>query len=121
MFPTLSPTSPLPYGSISLNSGYTLLGAKDKNPQSLPPNLSHLIYNHFTTLGIVLPESQTLKLSRWARLNLPNGQIARSLWKEKEKSSDKLRQARNIKVMSHLISSDIPAITETVLVPFQKH
>ena len=36
---------------------------------------------------------------RWARLRLPNGQIARSSWKEKLKSADsQVRTARNIKV-----------------------
>ncbi|KAJ6550878.1 hypothetical protein DFH09DRAFT_892146, partial [Mycena vulgaris] len=31
---------------------------------------------------------------RWARLRLPNGQIARSAWKEMLKPPDKLRRAR---------------------------
>jgi len=43
------------------------------------------------------------KVRRWAHLALPNGQIARSLWKEKEKYFGGLRKARNVKVISHLI------------------
>ena len=35
-------------------------------------------------------------VTKWARLRLPNGQIARSAWKEKEKA--KVRIARNVKV-----------------------
>ena len=35
-------------------------------------------------------------VTRWARLRLPNGQIARSAWKEKEKA--KVRITRNVKV-----------------------
>ena len=35
-------------------------------------------------------------VTRWARLRLPNGQIARSAWKEKEKA--KVRISRNVKV-----------------------
>ncbi|KAG6824974.1 hypothetical protein H0H92_005267 [Tricholoma furcatifolium] len=40
-----------------------------------------------------------LKVVRWARIRLPNGQIARSLWKEAEKPLNKLRMARNVKLM----------------------
>ncbi|KAF9786834.1 hypothetical protein BJ322DRAFT_1106936 [Thelephora terrestris] len=97
MFPFLSPTSPLPSGSIPLNSGHTLLGAKDKTPFKLPHNLSQLIYNYFAANGVMLPGIQGLRIVRWARLKLPNGQIARSLWKEKEKCFDQLRKARNVK------------------------
>ena len=35
-------------------------------------------------------------VTRWARLRLPNGQIARSAWKEKEKA--KVQITRNVKV-----------------------
>ena len=104
MFPSISSISSLPSGSISLDSGYALLGAKDKNPHTLTPNLSQLIYNYLTAVGVVLPESQALKLIRWARLKLPNEQIARSLWKEKEKPYDRLRKARNVKVIHPFIS-----------------
>ncbi|KAG6818948.1 hypothetical protein H0H92_002395, partial [Tricholoma furcatifolium] len=38
-----------------------------------------------------------LKVVRWARIRLPNGQIARSLCKEAEKPLNKLRMARNVK------------------------
>ena len=102
MFPSFSPNSSLPSGSISLHSGYILLGAKDKNAQSISNNISHVIYNYFNAMGMILPGPQSLKLVRWARLQLPNGQIARSLWKEKEKLPGGLRKARNVKVMFNL-------------------
>ena len=35
-------------------------------------------------------------VTRWARLQLPNGQIAHSAWKEKEKA--KVQITRNVKV-----------------------
>ena len=35
---------------------------------------------------------------RWAWLRLPNGQIARSAWKEKLKPLEQVRMARNVKV-----------------------
>ncbi|KAK7006971.1 hypothetical protein R3P38DRAFT_2555109 [Favolaschia claudopus] len=34
---------------------------------------------------------------RWARLRLPSGQVARSLWKEAHRQLNKLRIARNVK------------------------
>ena len=97
MFPSISPIPPPPSGSISLDSGYILLGAKDKSPHVLSPHLSQVIQDNLSSTGTALPTSQTIKLIRWARLKLPNGQIARSLWKEKEKHPDRLRIARNIK------------------------
>ncbi|KAJ6480041.1 hypothetical protein DFH09DRAFT_849271, partial [Mycena vulgaris] len=33
---------------------------------------------------------------RWARLRIPNGQIARTAWKEKQKALNKVRMSRNI-------------------------
>ncbi|KAF8209723.1 hypothetical protein K438DRAFT_2058579 [Mycena galopus ATCC 62051] len=43
--------------------------------------------------------SGTLSVVRWARLRLPNGQIARSLWKQKRRPLDKTRMSRNIKIV----------------------
>ncbi|KAI1795269.1 hypothetical protein LXA43DRAFT_874110, partial [Ganoderma leucocontextum] len=37
------------------------------------------------------------KVRKWARLRLPNSQIARSAWKETLKPLDKLRMSRNVK------------------------
>jgi hypothetical protein len=39
------------------------------------------------------------RIIRWARLRLPNGQIARSAWKEKMKPLEAVRMARNVKVI----------------------
>ncbi|KAJ7148609.1 hypothetical protein C8R46DRAFT_1001822 [Mycena filopes] len=38
-------------------------------------------------------------VTRWSRLRLPNGQVARSAWKEKRKPIQHLRCARNIKMV----------------------
>ena len=35
---------------------------------------------------------------RWSRLHLPNGQVARSAWKECIKPLENVRMARNVKV-----------------------
>jgi hypothetical protein len=49
------------------------------------------------------PDTFQPKLRRWARLRLPNGQIARSAWKEKQKALDKVRMARNVRVSCVII------------------
>ena len=116
MFPSISPTPPFPSGSIPLDSGYVLLGGKDKNPQTLSPYLSQLIQHNLSTTGTIPSTPQTIKLIRWARLKLPNGQIARSLWKEKEKHPDRLRIARNVKVRP-LYPYHTLVITTTLPVP----
>ncbi|KAG1905035.1 uncharacterized protein F5891DRAFT_922696, partial [Suillus fuscotomentosus] len=36
---------------------------------------------------------------KWSRLLLPNGQIARSAWREKLRSLDKTRMSRNVKLL----------------------
>ncbi|KAJ7016263.1 hypothetical protein C8F04DRAFT_982266 [Mycena alexandri] len=43
---------------------------------------------------------ETLSVVRWARLQLPNGQIARSAWKEGRRALNKVRMARNVKFLS---------------------
>ena len=51
-----------------------------------------------------LPEFCEIRLQspfsvvRWARLRLPTGQTARSLWGEQSKALEKLCMARNVKV-----------------------
>ena len=62
MVPSMSPTSLFPSGSIPLEFGYVLLGAKDKNPQSLPPSLSQLIQQNLSTTGTISTAPQTIRL-----------------------------------------------------------
>ena len=121
MFPSISPISSSPSGSISLSSGHILLGAKDKNPQTLSLHLSQLIQHALTAAGTNLTTSQIIKLVRWARLKLPNGQIACSLWKEKEKHPDRLRIARNIKVSLLLYFQNGLIVTTMDLVSSWNH
>ena len=47
---------------------------------------------------IEMPEQANPHVVRWAHLRLPNGQIARSAWKESLKPLTKLRMSRNVKV-----------------------
>ena len=47
------------------------------------------------------------KIARWARLRLPNGQVARSRWKESHKPLNKIRVSRNVKVSQIQSSSQL--------------
>jgi hypothetical protein len=40
----------------------------------------------------------TSRIRRWGRARLPNGQVARSLWSERRRMSQKIRVSRNVKV-----------------------
>ncbi|KIJ57914.1 hypothetical protein HYDPIDRAFT_184253 [Hydnomerulius pinastri MD-312] len=92
--PTLDDTKKgLPYGAISLGDGFVLLRKRDRNFVNPPDGTAQVISNF---IGERCP--QPLRIKRWARVQLPNGQIARSAWREKLKQLDKLRIARMIKV-----------------------
>ena len=101
MIPDLEPTvTKLPRGAKELGGDFILLRARDEN--------AHLVDNAAEAQAIQdylqehMPdeydEEWRPRIVRWARLRLPNGQIARSLWKEGLKSLSQVRMARNIKV-----------------------
>ncbi|KJA13103.1 hypothetical protein HYPSUDRAFT_151950 [Hypholoma sublateritium FD-334 SS-4] len=103
MIPNLSPPPPsLPRGAVDLGQGYVLLRAQDRYERLMrPQEASALLYY----LGGAPAEGSSEpincdwcpKVTRWARLRLPNGQVARSRWKETLKPLRKLRTARNVK------------------------
>ncbi|KAG1853989.1 hypothetical protein F4604DRAFT_1591365 [Suillus subluteus] len=70
------PPKGLPTGSVDLGDGYALLRKRDRYFQ-----------------GRVLH-----RIKKWARLLLPNGQIARSAWQETIKPLEKIRISRNVKI-----------------------
>lgn len=88
-----SDSSPPP-GSIDLGNGYMLLRKCDKYPV-LPSHGTMGAIADFLDHPVPIP-----KIKRWARLLLPNGQVARSAWRECLKPPDKLRVSRMIKVIS---------------------
>ena len=109
MIPSLSPPPPsLPRGAVDLGQGYVLLRTQDRYERLMrPQEASALLYY----LGGALAEgsSESIncnwcpKVTRWAWLRLPNGQVARSHWKESLKPLRRLRIARNVKVGHFLI------------------
>ncbi|KAG1794936.1 uncharacterized protein BJ212DRAFT_1411912 [Suillus subaureus] len=69
----------LPRFAKDLGSGYALLKCQDQT-------------SHATTFS----NDGTIRVCQWAHLQLPNGQIARSLWKETHFNA---RQSQNVKIM----------------------
>jgi len=82
-----------PMGAVGLGDGYILLCKRDKRPW-LPTGEEALVIAEFMT-GLGQPLHH---FKQWACLRLPNGQVARSLWREKLKPSSQVRISRNVKV-----------------------
>ncbi|KIO06840.1 hypothetical protein M404DRAFT_138489, partial [Pisolithus tinctorius Marx 270] len=84
----------LPSGAENLDDGYVLLRKRAKN-SIIPRGDEATAISHFLGPGHVLP-----RIKKWARLRLPNGQIARSAWREKLRPPEQLRVSRNVKFLS---------------------
>jgi hypothetical protein len=89
-----------PKGSLDLGDGFMLLRAKQRYPTlcTRPESNSIRAYMNGVQSDPNDIASAPLKITRWARIRLPTGQVARSAWKENLKPSEKLRMARCIKV-----------------------
>ncbi|KAF8833175.1 hypothetical protein BDN67DRAFT_1017858 [Paxillus ammoniavirescens] len=85
---TIPPTT-----AINIGDGFVLLHKRDKMPV-YPPASDGSADAISAFLGAGHPH---LKIKRSARLLLPNGQIARSAWREKLRPEDQLRCSRMIK------------------------
>ncbi|KAJ6459140.1 hypothetical protein C8R47DRAFT_1328050 [Mycena vitilis] len=88
----------LPRGSIDLGAGFVLLRARDEHQHYIDGKAGQVIRDHLEGAGKGRVRGN-LAAIRWARLRLPNGQIARSAWKEKRKPLHKVRMARNVKTL----------------------
>ena len=82
----------LPYGSVNIGNGYILLRKRAKNAV-IPRGDKAAAISHFLSPEHVLP-----RIKKWARLRLPNGQIARSAWRETLRLPEQIRVSRNVKV-----------------------
>jgi len=81
MAPDLLPNeTTLPNGSKDVGDGYVLLRVRDRASQRINGAEGEAIINFYAkTEG---RDPGNLRVTRWARLRLPNRQIARSAWKE---------------------------------------
>jgi hypothetical protein len=96
MIPNLEPPeNPVPRGAKILSNGYILLRAMDNAARQVTLHETNAIKKYKEGLG---DDSDVPPITKWARLKLPNGQIARSAWKETLKSLENLRTARNVQV-----------------------
>ncbi|KAK7024202.1 hypothetical protein VNI00_016510 [Paramarasmius palmivorus] len=101
MDPTLqteSKSAGLPRGAKDIGGGYSMQRAMDTAARAVSAVEMVAIRQYLQRQGVEVEENYTLKVTRWARVGLPNGQIARSRWKEELKPSNRLRRARNVQV-----------------------
>jgi hypothetical protein len=98
MIPDLEPEKGPPRGSKDLGNGYRLLRARDTVARWPPAPDQDAIRTFLVQANIDDPPDSVYKVRRWARLALPNGQIARSRWKERERELENIRMARNVQV-----------------------
>lgn len=88
--PKLPADSPL---AENLGDGYALLRMRQKRP-------SNPVGPDAVAISTFLGPARNLEhpIQKWARVQLPNGQIARCVWRETLIPPDKLRVSRNVKV-----------------------
>jgi hypothetical protein len=100
MFPDLDEAKDtIPRGAIDLGKGYVLLRAMERTYYRLSHDYSSGLRSFLLEVyNMSLPEAASISIKRWARLQLPTGQVARSSWKECLKPLEKVRMARNVKV-----------------------
>jgi hypothetical protein len=101
-----NPPKGLPDGAEDLGDGYVLLCKRDRYFFTPSAEETQAIQ---TFLG---PGQPMPNLKRWARLQLKNGQIARSAWRETLKAAHNLRVSRNVLVS--LIYSISRSVCESV-------
>ena len=96
IMPELDFSPNLPSGSIDLGEGYALLRKRSRYTIYPDDTLAQVLCQY-------LPAGQELPhFNKWAWLLLPNGQIARSTWRERLKSAENLQVSRNVKVCFQL-------------------
>ncbi len=93
----------LPDSGIDLGGGYSLLRARERTPHYISDVEAAALDVYLEESGCTLPLDSltplTLKVQRWARLRLPNGQIVRSRFaKAEQQPLQKIRIARIAKV-----------------------
>ncbi|OJT06314.1 hypothetical protein TRAPUB_2832 [Trametes pubescens] len=84
MFPDLSKEiTGLPQGAVDLGNGFVLLRARDRSAWTVTSPLERgAVYKFLASVDNPVPDTWIPEVFRWARLELPQGQIARTAWKE---------------------------------------
>lgn len=96
MIPDLEPDKNMfPRGARDLGDGFALLTATDPVSRPMRACKAVAVGNYIENAG---GDHRPESIKRWARVRLPNGQIARTQWKESSKPLSRSRSARNVKV-----------------------
>ena len=96
MWPSFERVKKDPRGSVDIGDGYILLGPSDAKPYHLSDAEQNALESFYSGLGSTY---SSRSVYRWARLQAPTGQPARSYWKEVDRSRTKAaRTDRNVKV-----------------------
>ncbi|RDX43646.1 hypothetical protein OH76DRAFT_1360979 [Lentinus brumalis] len=101
MIPALADPEPtLPPTSIELSNGYALLRARDRVERAVSAAEGRAIHSFLHQQGLRLNPLWSAVVRRWARLAIPNGQVARSAWKEvaRELRGKQPRRSRMVKL-----------------------
>ncbi|KAI0355296.1 hypothetical protein OH77DRAFT_1540048 [Trametes cingulata] len=100
MFPEFAETpNTLPAGALDLGGGYALMHARDQRPRYIEGPEETALGAYLQGHGVDASAWRCL-IWKWARVRLPNGQIARTAWKEcqGERRGNAVRRSRMIKV-----------------------
>ena len=94
---------------VNVGAGYVLRHPRDTTPCIVPNSEAGAIQDFAASMGIdnAHINSESISVRRWARLQLPDKHVARSVWKERpERCSNpqKTRISRNVKVSRNVYS-----------------
>ncbi|KAI1781704.1 hypothetical protein LXA43DRAFT_907996 [Ganoderma leucocontextum] len=100
MYPEFGDDAALPASAIDLGGDYVLLRPADRYAYKLPMAQSTLLNEYVARVSNTGVQAWEARIYRWARLRLPTGQIARTLWKEGvlEQRGKQPRRARMVKL-----------------------
>ncbi|KAJ3001526.1 hypothetical protein NUW54_g6368 [Trametes sanguinea] len=91
----------LPRGACNLGDGYVLLRARDTCARKVPEEEARSFYDYLPELRHGQDRATfSIKAQKWARLQIPDGTVVRSAWKERGKPLNKLRMARCVKFVA---------------------
>ncbi|PBK58880.1 hypothetical protein ARMSODRAFT_1009949, partial [Armillaria solidipes] len=99
MMPELDPLAMRSKRGIDLGKGYTLLGPCDTTWRRLQPCEVDALRVYKESKGDTISDDWDPSIMKWARVQLPNNQIARSRWKEGKRPVSQVRSSRNIKIV----------------------
>ncbi len=101
IFPELGARETLPENAADLGDDYVLLPwGKDRRARTVPDDDAAALVTYLHAEGIATPAVWKTALWKWARLRLPNGQIARTAYGEckGERRGKHVHRSRMVKV-----------------------